>query len=84
MCPPLLSDSLDIECNLNGKLTNCSSPSIPETKAIQSCKPTHILPNGQEEIATELLCQSNGTWNNQLYECTPCNCIFITNHTSLI
>ncbi|KAE9523066.1 hypothetical protein AGLY_016538 [Aphis glycines] len=71
MCPPLLSDSLDFECSLNGKFANCSKPSIPETKAIQSCKPTHILPNGHEESATELFCQSNGTWNNQLYECTP-------------
>ncbi|CAH1707810.1 unnamed protein product [Aphis gossypii] len=81
MCPPLLSDSLDFECSLNGKFANCSKLSIPETKAIQSCKPTHILSNGQEETATELLCQSNGTWSNQLYECTPsCGSVFTNSH----
>ncbi|KAE9526497.1 hypothetical protein AGLY_013145 [Aphis glycines] len=81
MCPPLLSDSLDFECSLNGKFANCSNPSIPETKAIQSCKPTHILPNGHEETATELLCQSNGTWSNQLYECTPyCGRVYSNSH----
>jgi len=84
MCPPLLSDSLDIECSVNGKFANCSNPSIPETKAIQSCKPTHVLPIGHDETATELHCQPNGIWNNQLYECTPCNFIFIMNYIYII
>jgi hypothetical protein len=72
-CPPLLSDGLDIKCTLNGTYANCSNPSIPNTIAIQSCKPTHGLPNGQKWTPIELRCQSNGTWNNHLYECTPCN-----------
>ncbi|CAH1709698.1 unnamed protein product [Aphis gossypii] len=73
MCPPLISDSLDITCNLNGENTNCSSPSIPNTIAKPSCKPTHTVPNGQVETPIDLLCQSNGKWNNQLYRCIP-NC----------
>ncbi|XP_060836504.1 uncharacterized protein LOC132919163 isoform X2 [Rhopalosiphum padi] len=70
-CPPLLSDSLDIKCTLNGKNANCSNPSIPNTLAIQSCKSTHRLRNRQEGTSIELRCQFNGTWNNQLYRCTP-------------
>ncbi|XP_060836525.1 modular serine protease-like isoform X2 [Rhopalosiphum padi] len=70
-CPPLLSDSLDIKCTLNGNYANCSNPSIPGTIANQSCKSTHRLLNGQEGIPIELRCQSNGTWNNNLYKCTP-------------
>lgn len=76
MCPSLISDSLDITCTINGKYTDCSSPSIPNTIATPLCKPTHTVPNGQEETPIDLLCQSNGKWNNQLYRCIPCNCIF--------
>ncbi|XP_060862088.1 modular serine protease-like [Metopolophium dirhodum] len=71
MCPPLLSYSLDIKCFLNGKDANCSSPSIPGTIAIPSCKTTHKLPNGQEETPLNINCQSNGIWDNHLYECEP-------------
>jgi hypothetical protein len=77
MCPPLLSDSLDIKCTLNGKFTNCSNPSTPETIAVPSCKPTHTLPNGQEETPIELICQSDGIWDNQLYKCNPSNFDFM-------
>jgi len=76
MCPPLISDSLNINCTLNGNYANCSNLSIYGTKAIPSCKPTHKIPNGQEETPIELLCQSNGMWSNQLYKCIPRNCIF--------
>ncbi|XP_060837335.1 modular serine protease-like [Rhopalosiphum padi] len=71
MCPPLLSDSLDIKCTLHGKYVNCSNLSTPDTIAIPSCKSTHTVPNGQEETPIELRCQSNGMWNNQLYRCIP-------------
>jgi hypothetical protein len=75
MCPPLISDSLDIKCSLNGNYADCSKLSVYDTKAIPSCKSTHILPNGLEETPIELRCQSNGMWNNQLYRCIPCNYI---------
>jgi hypothetical protein len=75
MCPPLLSESLDIKCSLNGKFTNCSNPSIPDTIAIPSCKPTYITPIGLEDTPFELICQSNGMWSNKLYKCKPCNSI---------
>jgi len=75
-CPPLLSYGLDIKCTLNGNYANCSNPSIPGTIANQSCKSTHRILNGPEGIPIELRCQSNGTWNNQLNECTPCKYIF--------
>ncbi|KAE9523065.1 hypothetical protein AGLY_016537 [Aphis glycines] len=71
MCPPLLSDSLDIKCTLNGKFANCSNLSIPDTIAIPSCKPTYIAPIGIEDTPFELHCQSNGMWDNKLYECNP-------------
>jgi hypothetical protein len=84
-CPPLLSDSLNIKCTLNGTYANCSNPSIPNTIAMQSCKQTQIILNGQEETPIELRCQSNGTWNNDLYRCTSCNCIFtLYKHKCLI
>jgi len=77
MCPPLLSDSLDIKCYLNDKYANCSNLSIPNTTAIPSCKPTHYFsPDGQEEAAQDLHCQSNGKWNKELYRCNLCNLIF--------
>ncbi|XP_060840495.1 uncharacterized protein LOC132921475 [Rhopalosiphum padi] len=71
MCPPLLSESLDIKCSLNGKFTNCSNPSITDTIAIPSCKPTYITPIGLEDTPFELICQSNGMWSNKLYKCKP-------------
>jgi len=79
MCPPLLSDSLDIKCSYNGNYTDCSNLSIPNTIAIPSCKPTHYFSsNGHEEVAKELHCQSNGMWDKELYRCNiMCNLIFL-------
>jgi len=76
MCPPLLSDSLDIICSFNGKYDNCSNLSIPNTIATPKCKPAYALPNGQIETPIELHCMSNGMWNNELYICEPSNCTF--------
>jgi len=77
MCPPLLpSDGLNIKCSYNGKYANCLNRSIPDTIATPSCKPTYAPINGEKETPLELHCQSNGTWNNQLYRCVPRNCIF--------
>jgi len=75
MCPPLESDSLDIKCSHNGNYANCSNSLIPNTTATISCKPAYTAPKGQDAKPLELLCQSNGTWNQQLYRCEPCNCI---------
>ena len=77
MCPPLESDSLDIKCTHNGKYANCSNPSIPGTIAKPLCKPLYTAPNGYENEPLELRCQSNGTWNKELYRCNPSNCIFL-------
>ncbi|XP_016661869.1 uncharacterized protein LOC100160377 isoform X2 [Acyrthosiphon pisum] len=82
MCPPLESDSLDIKCSHNGQYANCSNLLIPDTIATLSCKSTYNAPNGQDETPLELLCQSNGMWNKQLYRCNP-NCgrvYIIKNH----
>ncbi|XP_060881631.1 uncharacterized protein LOC132953091 isoform X2 [Metopolophium dirhodum] len=80
MCPPLESDSLDIKCSHNCKYTNCSNLSIPDTIAIPSCKPTYIAPIGIDAAPLELHCQSNGTWNKQLYSCNPyCGRVYIQN-----
>ncbi|XP_029345055.1 uncharacterized protein LOC100167148 isoform X2 [Acyrthosiphon pisum] len=80
MCPPLISDSLDIKCSHNGKYANCSNLSIPDTIATASCKPTFTAPN-EQEITLELLCQSNGLWNKQLYRCHPyCGRVYVKNH----
>ncbi|CAI6344828.1 unnamed protein product [Macrosiphum euphorbiae] len=80
MCPPLKSDSLDIKCSHNGEYANCSNSLIPNTTATISCKPTYTAPNGQDENPLELLCQSNGTWNKQLYRCNPyCGRVYIKN-----
>ena len=83
MCPPLESESLDIKCSHNGKYANCSNLSIPDTIATPSCKPTYTSPRGQDEVPFELHCQSNGTWNKQLYSCNPCNYIFCYLNISL-
>jgi len=69
MCPPLISDTLDIKCSYNGEYTNCSTLSVPNTMATPSCKPTYFLPNGEKETPLELRCQANGMWNNELYSC---------------
>ncbi|XP_029344850.1 modular serine protease-like [Acyrthosiphon pisum] len=80
MCPPLESESLDIKCSHNCKYANCSNFSMPDTIAIPSCKPTYIAPNGQDHTPLELLCQSNGKWNKQLYSCNPyCGRVYIQN-----
>lgn len=76
MCQPLESDSLDIECRHNGKYANCSNLSIPKTTAKPSCKPSYTPPYGQPDGLLELVCQSNGTWDKQLYRCIPSNFIF--------
>ncbi|XP_025208667.1 uncharacterized protein LOC112604026 [Melanaphis sacchari] len=84
MCPPLLSDSLDIKCTLNGKFANCSNPSIPDTIAIPSCKPTYFAPTGLENAPLELICQSNGMWDNQLYKCNPyCGKVYVYSQTMI-
>jgi len=75
MCPPLISDTLDIQCSYNGKYANCSNPSIPDTIATPKCKLNYALPNGQIETPLELHCQPNGMWDNQLYRCEPDNYI---------
>ncbi|CAI6346657.1 unnamed protein product [Macrosiphum euphorbiae] len=81
MCPPLDSNSLDIKCSHNGKYTgNCSNLSIPDTIATPSCKSTYTTSNGQDNTPLELICQSNGTWNKQLYKCDPyCGRVYIIN-----
>ncbi|CAI6350599.1 unnamed protein product [Macrosiphum euphorbiae] len=80
MCPPLLSDSLDIKCSYNDSYANCSNPSIPDTIATTKCKSAYALPNGQKETTIELHCQSNGMWNNELYICEPeCGKTFVNN-----
>lgn len=77
-CPPLISDSLELKCTMNGELVDCSKPSIPGTKMKPKCKPTHSLPDGQIETPIMLQCRNNGTWvGGQLYTCVPCNCIFL-------
>jgi len=83
MCPSLLSDSLDIKCTLNGEYADCTNPSIPETIATASCKPTYSAPNGQQDTPLKLLCQSNGMWNKELQTCKLCNCIFCHKNISL-
>ncbi|VVC40317.1 Hypothetical protein CINCED_3A018266 [Cinara cedri] len=70
-CPPMTSDSLDIQCSYNGEPVDCSKSSINGTKLRPSCKSTHSLPNGQIETPVELYCQSNGKWSGQLYTCVP-------------
>ncbi|XP_016661871.1 limulus clotting factor C isoform X2 [Acyrthosiphon pisum] len=80
MCPPLVSDSLDIKCAHNGQYANCSNVLIPGTIATPSCKIAYTALNGQEETPLELICQSNGTWNKQLYRCNPnCGRVYIEN-----
>jgi len=76
MCPPLISDSLDIKCSYNGKDVNCSNLSIVNTTAIPRCKPKHYLPNGKNETPLELHCQLDGSWDKELIICQPGNCIF--------
>ncbi|XP_008181131.2 uncharacterized protein LOC100573239 [Acyrthosiphon pisum] len=71
MCPPLISDSLDFKCSHNCKYANCSDLSIPDTIATPSCKQSYYAPYGQEDTLLELVCQSNGIWNNRLYRCIP-------------
>jgi len=55
MCPPLISDSLNIKCTLNGNYANCSNLSIPETIAMQSCKESHTLPINEKEDTINLI-----------------------------
>jgi len=83
MCPPLLSDSLDIKCTLNDKNVNCSNLSISNTKATLSCKPAYSALNENEDTPHEIYCQSNGIWNKKLYTCKPSNCIFYRINISL-
>ncbi|VVC38140.1 Hypothetical protein CINCED_3A020844, partial [Cinara cedri] len=72
-CPPMTSDSLDIQCSYNGEPVDCAKPSINGTKLRPSCKSTHSLPNGQLETPVVLYCRPNGKWSGELYKCIP-NC----------
>jgi len=72
MCPPLLSDSLNIECSYNGKDANCSNLAIPETIAIPSCKTSYGIKTKQ----LELHCQYDGMWDKELSRCEPGNTFF--------
>jgi len=70
MCPPMQSDSLDFECTFEDKYINCLTP-VPGTILYQTCKVTHKLPNGQEQVPIQLLCLENATWSDDLYTCIP-------------
>jgi len=70
-CQPMMSDSLDIKCTLNGQTVDCSKPSIPGTKLRPKCKITHSLPNGQIETTIDLICYPDGNWSGRLYICIP-------------
>jgi len=75
MCPPMVSDSLDFECTYEDKYISCLN-SIPGTILYQTCKATHSLLSGQEQLSIKLLCLENATWSDEgLYTCIPCNCI---------
>ncbi|XP_050054368.1 modular serine protease-like [Aphis gossypii] len=70
-CPPMISDSLDLDCVFNGKRENCSNPSVPGTILTPKCKVTHTVPNGQIETPIKLRCQQDGNWSDRLYTCIP-------------
>ncbi|XP_025198052.1 modular serine protease-like isoform X2 [Melanaphis sacchari] len=70
-CPPVFSDSLDVECVFQGKKENCSTSSAPDTILTPKCKVTHTVPNGQIETPIKLRCQKDGNWSNRLYTCIP-------------
>lgn len=72
MCPPMISDNLDITCTYNGEKVDCSKQSIPGTTLSPKCKSTHTVTNGIE-IPLSIHCQHDGTWNNKLYSCVPSN-----------
>jgi len=82
MCPPLLSESLDITCTFNGNYSNCENLSIPDTVATPKCKPIYSS-SGRQQTSLELRCQSNGTWNKPLHGCKTCICIIYLIHISL-
>lgn len=78
MCPPKISDSLDMKCTFNGNNHTCSKPSIPGTTLKPNCKSTHHLENGLTESPIELKCNENGVWiGPELYTCQPSNYIIL-------
>lgn len=73
-CPPQISDNLDFKCLYNGKLLDCSKPSIKNTILIPKCKSKYNLPYGITETPIELHCGDNGKWiGGELYTCQPSN-----------
>lgn len=80
MCPPLVSNDLQFECNSDGVSVNCSTPMKNGTRAVPKCKPTHQLPNGIELTPTVLICLSDGKWDGQLFKCVPfCGKVYTIN-----
>jgi len=76
MCPPMKSDSLDFECTFEDKYISCLTP-VPGTILNQTCKVTHRLLSGHEQVPIQLLCLENATWSNDdLYTCIPSNFSF--------
>ncbi|XP_029343825.1 modular serine protease isoform X2 [Acyrthosiphon pisum] len=71
MCPPMKSDSLDFECTFEDKYISCLTP-LPGTILYQTCKVTHRLLIGHEQVPIQLHCLENATWSDDdLYTCIP-------------
>jgi len=80
-CPPVILDSLEITCTLNGEPADCKKSSVPGTKLKPKCKPNHVLPNGRLETPIQLQCRNDGKWfGGKLYVCVQrnCKCFFDT------
>jgi len=65
------SDTLDFECTFEDKYISCLTP-VPGTILYQTCKVTHKLQSGQEQVPVQLFCLENATWSDgDLYTCIP-------------
>ncbi|GLV43959.1 modular serine protease [Carabus blaptoides fortunei] len=66
-CSPIISDSVDADCELNGVKVDCSKPAVDGTMARAKCKAYYVAGNVQNHVR---ICR-DGSWDYPLMKCVP-------------
>lgn len=67
-CPGFSSEFIELSCELNDKVQNCSKPALEGTIMTMACISHYVDVSNSTEMKT--VCQ-NGTWNRPFLICIP-------------
>ncbi|XP_068910164.1 modular serine protease-like isoform X2 [Tenebrio molitor] len=74
-CPPVKSNRINAHCEvpfgLNMGIIPCDVPLPPGTIVHHECKPYYIPASTSHKNNSQMICQSDGTWNREQLRCIP-------------